>query len=102
VVRSPLEAFGIGLVHGVGGRVGLGVVLPAMIPSEAIAFASIDVLAAFTAISMTGLTAGFGTILGTRTVAERMTAVAPALGAAGLGFGLWYGAAAWDLTSYPF
>ena len=45
-VRSPLGAFGIGLVHGMGGSAGVGVLLLAAIPSTALALVSLVVLAA--------------------------------------------------------
>ena len=101
-VRSPAGAFGIGLVHGMGGSAGVGVLLLAAIPSTPVAVASLFVLALFTAVSMTALTTGFGLTLCTRPVAAGMGVVAPALGAASLAFGLWYAAAAWSVAPYPF
>ena len=101
-VRSPAGAFGIGLVHGMGGSAGVGVLLLAAIPSTPVAVASLFVLALFTAVSMTALTTGFGLTLGARPVAAGMGVVAPALGPASLGFGLWYAAAAWSVAPYPF
>jgi len=101
-VRSPAGAFGIGLVHGMGGSAGVGVLLLAAIPSTPVAVASLFVLALFTAVSMTALTTGFGLTLGTRPVAAGMGVVAPALGTASLAFGLWYAAAAWSVAPYPF
>jgi hypothetical protein len=101
-VRSPAGAFGIGLVHGMGGSAGVGVLLLAAIPSTPVAVASLFVLALFTAVSMTALTTGFGLTLGTRPFAAGMGVVAPALGAASLAFGLWYAAAAWSVAPYPF
>ncbi|MBA2295904.1 MAG: hypothetical protein H0W16_12320 [Actinobacteria bacterium] len=59
-VRTPLGAFGIGLVHGIGGSAGVGVLLLAAIPSTPVAVASLLVLAVFTAVSMTVVTTGFG------------------------------------------
>jgi high-affinity nickel permease len=101
-VRTPFGAFGVGLVHGMGGSAGVGVLLLATIPSETIAVASLLLLALFTAVSMTVVTVGFGLTLSTRPVAAASTALVPALGAASLAFGLWYAAAAWSLASYPF
>ena len=101
-VRSPAGAFGIGLVHGMGGSAGVGVLLLAAIPSTPVAVASLFVLALFTAVSMTALTTGFGLTLGARPVAAGMGVVAPALGAASLAFGVWYAAAAWSVAPYPF
>jgi len=101
-VRTPTGAFAIGLVHGVGGSAGVGLLLLAAIPSQTVAVASLLVLALFTAVSMTAVTAGFGRTLTARPVAAAATAVVPALGALSLAFGVWYAAAAWTLAPYPF
>ena len=101
-VRSPFGAFGIGLVHGMGGSAGVGVLLLAAIPSETVAVASLLLLAACTAVSMTVVTIGFGVTLTSRPVAAASNALVPALGALSLSFGLWYAAAAWSLAPYPF
>jgi hypothetical protein len=101
-VRSPVAAFGIGLVHGMGGSAGVGVLLLAAIPDETIAVLALLVLALFTAVSMTIVTTGFGATLSTPAVARSFTAAAPALGVASLAFGVWYAAAAWSLAPYPF
>jgi ABC-type nickel/cobalt efflux system permease component RcnA len=101
-VRTPLGAFGVGLVHGMGGSAGVGVLLLAAIPSETIAVASLLLLALFTAVSMTVVTVGFGLALSARPVAVVSNTLVPVLGAASLVFGLWYAAAAWSLASYPF
>ena len=101
-VRSPAGAFGIGLVHGMGGSAGVGVLLLAAIPSETVAVASLLLLAAFTAVSMTIVTVGFGLTLSARPVAAATATLVPVLGAASLAFGLWYAAAAWSLAPYPF
>jgi hypothetical protein len=99
-VRSPLAAFGIGLVHGMGGSAGVGVLLLAAIPSTALALVSLVILALFTAVSMTMVTTGFGAALSARQGIA--PAVAPAFGVASLAFGFWYAAAAWSLMAYPF
>jgi high-affinity nickel permease len=101
-VRTPLGAFGIGLVHGMGGSAGVGVLLLAAIPSQGLAIVSLIVLAVFTAVSMTIVTTGFGVVLGARRVAGALAAAIPALGLASLTFGVWYAAAAWSLAPYPF
>jgi len=101
-VRTPAGAFGIGLVHGMGGSAGVAVLLLAAIPSETVAVASLVVLALFTAVSMTLVTSGFGWTLSWRPVAGAFTASVPAIGLASLAFGLWYSAAAWSLIPYPF
>jgi high-affinity nickel permease len=101
-VRTPLAAFGVGLVHGIGGSAGVGILLLATIPSETVAVASLLLLAVFTAVSMAVVTVALGLTLTARPVAAATHAVVPALGAASLLFGLWYAAAAWSLAAYPF
>lgn len=101
-VRTPLGAFGIGLVHGIGGSAGVGILLLAAIPSETLALAALVVLALFTAVSMTIVTTGFGVAISTRPAAGAVATLAPALGLASLAFGVWYAAAAWSLMPYPF
>jgi ABC-type nickel/cobalt efflux system permease component RcnA len=101
-VRTPLGAFGIGLVHGMGGSAGVGVLLLAAIPDQTVSIGALLVLALFTAVSMTLVTSGFGATLTTPSVARSVSGVAPALGVASLAFGVWYAAAAWSLAPYPF
>ncbi|MGH3033857.1 MAG: hypothetical protein ACRDON_04790 [Gaiellaceae bacterium] len=100
--RSRLGAFTIGLVHGMGGSAGVGILVVASVESTALAVASLALLAVFTAVSMTILSTGFGATLVSRPVRASFNAVAPALGLASLGFGVWYATAAWSLTPYPF
>ena len=99
-IRTPLAAFGIGLVHGMGGSAGVGVLLLAAIPSKPLAVASLVMLALFTAVSMTMVTTGFGATLAARQGA--VTAAVPVLGLLSLAFGFWYAAAVWSLMPYPF
>ncbi len=101
-VRTPAGAFAIGLVHGIGGSAGVGVLLLATIPSTSLAVASLLVLAACTAVSMTIVTTGFGVTLSSGPVVASLPRVAPLLGLASLAFGLWYAAAAWSGAPYPF
>jgi len=101
-VRTPIGAFGIGLVHGMGGSAGVGVLLLAAIPDQTVAIGALLVLAVFTAVSMTLVTSGFGATLTIPSVARSVSGVAPALGVASLAFGVWYAAAAWSLAPYPF
>ncbi|HET6684779.1 MAG TPA: hypothetical protein VFG75_13890 [Gaiella sp.] len=101
-VRSPAGAFGIGLVHGMGGSAGVGVLLLAAIPSRELALVALVVLAVFTAVSMTIVTTGFGAALSARRVSGAAATAAPALALSSLAFGLWYAAAAWSLAPYPF
>ena len=100
--RTPLGAYGIGLVHGMGGSAGVGVLLVASVESRILAVLSLVLLALFTAVSMTMLTGGFGLTLVSRPVRAAFSGIAPALGVASLAFGVWYGSAAWGLAPYPF
>lgn len=100
--RTPLGAFGIGLVHGMGGSAGVSVLLLASIESQTLAVVSLVVLASFTAVSMTTMTAAFGVTLMSGRVRGAFNTVAPAVGVGSLTFGFWYAAAAWSLMPYPF
>ncbi len=100
--RSRLGAFGIGLVHGMGGSAGVGILLVASVESTPLSIASLALLAVFTAVSMTLLSGGFGRTLVSRPVGAAFGGIAPGLGVASLVFGAWYAAAAWSLAPYPF
>jgi ABC-type nickel/cobalt efflux system permease component RcnA len=100
--RTPLGAFAIGLVHGMGGSAGVGVLIVASVESTWLAVMCLVLLAAFTAVSMTMLSTGFGLTLVSRPVRAAFNGLAPSLGLASLAFGIWYGTAAWGLTAYPF
>ena len=100
--RSPKGAFGIGLMHGIGGSAGVSVLILATIDSKGLAVLSLAILAIFTAVSMTIVTTGYGFTLASRPVRASFGAIAPVLAIASLSFGLWYAAAAWSLAPYPF
>jgi High-affinity nickel-transport protein len=100
--RTRTGAFAIGLIHGVGGSAGVGVLLLASIQSQLAAVLALMLLALFTAVSMTILSTGFGSILVVRPMGAIFSSVAPALGAISLAFGVWYAAAAWSAAPYPF
>jgi hypothetical protein len=85
-----------------GGSAGVGVLILATVESTALAVVSLVLLAAFTAVSMTILSTGFGYTLGSRPVRGAFNRVAPALGLASLAFGIWYGLSALNLTPYYF
>jgi ABC-type nickel/cobalt efflux system permease component RcnA len=101
-VRTPFGAFGIGLVHGMGGSAGVGVLIVASVQSTPLAIVTLAVLALFTAVSMTILSTGFGLTLLSRPARAGFSGIAPALGVASLAFGIWYGTAARALVPYPF
>ena len=78
--RTPWQAFGIGLVHGIGGSGGVGVLLLATIHSHVVALLALVLFAVFTAISMALLSTGFGLTLSRPRVQRSFARVAPALG----------------------
>jgi ABC-type nickel/cobalt efflux system permease component RcnA len=98
--RSPLQAFGIGLVHGMGGSAGVGVLLLASIHDRAVAVVALALFAFCTAVSMALLSTGFGLTLSSPRVRRSFHRTAPALGAASLLFGAWYALGALALTPY--
>jgi high-affinity nickel permease len=100
--RTRRGAFAIGLVHGAGGSTGVGVLVLASVPSTGLAVISLVLLAVFTAVSMSVMSSGLGSMLASRRAGASLGAVAPALGGASLLFGLWYATAAWSLAPYPF
>jgi high-affinity nickel permease len=100
--RTRRAAFVIGLVHGMAGSAGVGVLVLASVRSTGLAVISLAVLAVFTAVSMSVLSSGLGSLLVARPARAAFGAVAPALGGASLAFGIWYATAAWSLAPYPF
>ncbi len=100
--RSPLQAYGIGLVHGMGGSAGVGVLLLGSIHNHAMAVASLGLFAFFTAISMALLSTGFGLTLASGPVRRSFQTLAPVLGSASLAFGVWYVLGALHVAPYYF
>src|SRR4051812_13000923 len=78
--RTPLQAYLIGLVHGMGGSAGVGVLLLAAIPDHVEAIAALTLFALFTAVSMALASSTFGYALTRGPVLRRFGAFAPALG----------------------
>ena len=100
--RSALQAYGIGLVHGMGGSAGVGVLLLAGIPDHVEAVAALGLFAAFTAVSMALASTSFGWVLSRGAVQRSFVAVAPALAALSLAFGVWYALGAVQAVPYFF
>jgi ABC-type nickel/cobalt efflux system permease component RcnA len=90
VMRTPRQAFGIGLVHGTAGSAGIAVLLLAAIPSTELACVALVVLVAGCTLSMTLLSAGFGHLMSAARARRRLSRAVPALGTAALMFGAWY------------
>jgi ABC-type nickel/cobalt efflux system permease component RcnA len=100
--RSPLQAYGIGLVHGMGGSAGVGVLLLASIRDHLVAVAALSLFAFCTAVSMALLSTGFGLTLSNTRVRGSFDRLAPVLGVASLAFGVWYALGALAVTPYYF
>jgi high-affinity nickel permease len=100
--RSPLQAYGIGVLHGIGGSAGVGILLLASIHSDLVAVIALATFAAFTAVSMTLLSAGFGLTLSKAPVQRWFHRIAPAVGSLSLVFGVWYALGAQGLVPYSF
>jgi high-affinity nickel permease len=100
--RSPLQAYLIGLVHGMGGSAGVGILLLGAIQSHVLAVVSLALFALFTAVSMALLSTGFGLTLASGPVVRSFHALAPVLGTASLAFGVWYVLGALHVAPYYF
>lgn len=97
--RSPLAAFGIGLVHGLGGSAGVSLLVVGAASSQLSAVAGLILFAGGTALSMALVSWTFGYAMARRPVARRVTSVVPLLAVASLLFGAWYALDA--LTGFP-
>ncbi len=100
--RTGVQAYGIGLVHGMGGTAGVGLLLLATIQSRMLAVAALAVFALCTAVSMAALSTGFGLALASAPVRRSFHVLAPALGSTSLAFGVWYALGAQGLVPYVF
>jgi high-affinity nickel permease len=100
--RTPLQAFAIGLVHGMGGSAGVGVLLLAAIHDRGLAIGALALFAACTALSMALLSSGVGFTLGRERIRAAFPSVAPALGLFSLSFGVWYALGALNVAPYYF
>jgi hypothetical protein len=87
--RTPLAAFGLGLLHGAGGSAAVGLLLVAAVPGRAASALALGLFAGACALSMAVLSAlfGHGLALGRGRLVERLT---PVLGVAALAFGVVY------------
>ena len=92
--RTPLAAFGIGLLHGAGGSAAVGVLIVGATPGRLEAAVALILFAAATAVSMLLLSALFGLVLARGPVLRRLAALAPVFGSVSLVFGLLYALAA--------
>jgi ABC-type nickel/cobalt efflux system permease component RcnA len=89
--RTPQQAFGIGLLHGLAGTGAVVVLLLAALPTQLEAGLALAVFAPMTIISMAACTTALAWLLTRRLVEPVYRAVLiPVLGLFGLTFGLWY------------
>lgn len=100
--RTPLSAYGVGLVHGIGGSGGLTLLLLSTISGRAEAAAALLLFAAGTAVSMALLSTVLGLVIAGGPVARHFERVAPVLGVLGVTFGAWYALGAVGVIAYPF
>ena len=100
--RTPLAAYGIGLVHGIGGSAGAGILLVGSIQGGAEAALALVLFALATAASMGGATLVFGHVLARERVAVRLESAIPVLGVAGMVFGAWYALGSLEAVPYVF
>ena len=98
--RSPLQAYAIGLLHGIGGSAGIGVLLIAGIADRVVAVSALVLFAVATAVSMWLLSWCFGIAITRGAAVRRALALAPGLGAVSVAFGLWYTLGALDIVRY--
>jgi high-affinity nickel permease len=90
-VRSPAQALGIGMLHGLAGTGAVVLLLIAAMPGQLEAALALAVFAPMSVVSMALCTTAFAWVL-TRPAIEPVyrTVLIPALGLFGLMFGLWY------------
>ncbi len=88
--RSPVAAFGIGMVHGLGGSAGAGILVVGAASSRLPGVAALLLFAGGTAASMALVSAVFGHALSRPPVARRVTSLGPLLALVSLVFGAWY------------
>jgi hypothetical protein len=100
--RTPVQAYAIGVVHGMGGSAGIGLLLLGSIRSHALAVAALALFALCTALSMAILSTGFGLTLSRGPARRSFHVLAPALGLVSLVFGTWYVLGAQGVLPYYF
>lgn len=101
-LRTPLSAYGVGLVHGIGGSGGLTLLLLSTIPDPSEAVVALLIFAAGTAVSMALLSTALGLAIASGPVARNFERLAPVLGLLAAVFGVWYALGALGLVAYPF
>lgn len=100
--RTPLQAYAIGVVHGMGGSAGIGLLLLGSIRDHALAILALSLFAGCTALSMSLLSTGFGATLSRGAARRCLDVVAPALGCLSFAFGILYALGAQGVVPYAF
>lgn len=89
--RSPSQAFGIGVLHGLAGTGAVTVLLLTGLPGQVEAAAALAIFAPISLLSMAGFTTAFAWVLTRPVIAPVYRgALIPLLGTFGIFFGLWY------------
>jgi high-affinity nickel permease len=93
-VRSPAQAFSIGLVHGLAGSAGVAVLVVAGSASRTTAAAALLVMVVGAALSMSLFSAAIGRAFTAAFARRAFVRAVPALGGGACLFGIWYAAGA--------
>ena len=101
-LRTPFSAYGIGLVHGIGGSGGLTLLLVSTISDRLQATAALLLFAAGAAVSMALVSAAFGLAIAGSPRGRNLERVVPVLGCLSMAFGVWYALGALGTVVYPF
>lgn len=88
--RSPLAAFGIGMVHGLGGSAAVGILVVGAVTSQVRGVIALTLFAAGTVVSMAVVSATLGYALARGQVTRRVRSLVPVLALLSLAFGTWY------------
>ncbi|MET0927210.1 MAG: hypothetical protein ABWY90_07530, partial [Solirubrobacterales bacterium] len=90
-VRTPRQAFSIGVLHGIAGTGAVVLLLLAALPTKLEAALALGVFAPMSIASMALCTTAFAWVL-TRRIVEPVyrSALIPAIGLFGVTFGVWY------------
>jgi ABC-type nickel/cobalt efflux system permease component RcnA len=93
-LRTPWQAFSIGLAHGTSGSGAVAVLIVAAVPNRTIGALALLVIALGSAMSMTMLSSVIGRLLTADIARRRLAAAVPTFAATALLFGGWYAVSA--------
>ncbi|HYI19457.1 MAG TPA: hypothetical protein VD836_12155 [Solirubrobacteraceae bacterium] len=99
VERTALQAYGLGLLHGIGGSAGIGLLLLASIHDHTYALLALALFAGFSAISMTAFSGLFGRTFSRSRPSRSLDRLTPIAAVASLSFGVWYSLTALQLVA---